>query len=92
MQETIDWAEMELDAGELAYLAEQRALRAFAAQIGINLGATGSQEYDNRIAQGILESSLWREMGPMLTASYMDGMLIGWVGHRLKEGGESGTK
>lgn len=86
LEETIKWAGMNLDAGQLAYLAEQRAYRAIAASLGFNLGAQGDQELDNVLVAMIHSTALWQEFGPILMSAYMDGITIGWVGRRIAEG------
>jgi len=84
MPETLDWLGMNVDAGEAAYLAEQRALRAIAAaSIGMNMGH--DRQLDDVTAQAITETPLWRDMRMLLVACYLDGMTIGWKAHEITE-------
>ena len=85
LEDTVTWSGMGLDIGELAYLAEQRALRAVAASAGINLGVN-APEVDQAVVDQIVNSQVWDAIGMTLIAAYIDGLTIGWVGHRLKEG------
>lgn len=78
---TVEWLEFGVSVGELSYLAEQRALRAVAATMGLSLGI--DPQRDEQIAQQILASALWQQMKPLLIACYLDGIAIGWKGQEL---------
>lgn len=71
----VEWLGMSVGTGELAYLCEQRALRAVAAASGVNL--SGAPQ-DQLTARAITHTPLWRDMRPLLIGSYMDGIAIGW--------------
>ena len=79
------------DAGHLAYLGEQRALRAIAAAtVGSNMGSVddpvlGRPLDESRVARAIIGTPLWRDMRALLIACYMDGFAIGWKGRELRE-------
>lgn len=79
---TLEWLGMNVDAGRLAYLGEQRALRATAAatlehNMGLNPGL------DNAIVGELVRTPLWRDMRMLLIGCYMDGFAIGWKGREL---------
>ncbi len=76
LEATLQWLGM-AGAGEVAYLGEQRALRAVAAS------TLGAGDVDERIARSIVATPLWRDMRMLLVGCYMDGMAIGWKGHEL---------
>lgn len=79
---TLEWLGIG-EAGPIAYLAEQRALRAVAAAtLGMNLGAN-PDGYDQAVAAAIMQTPLWRDMAPLLLSCYLDGIAIGWKGHAL---------
>ena len=81
LEKTIEWAEMGISTGELAYLAEQRAYRALAVAVtGHNVTGTA---LDERVIQLIRQTPLWQDFGPTLMSAYMDGFVIGWKGHEL---------
>jgi hypothetical protein len=78
---TLEWLEIG-GSGELAYLAEQRALRAVAAaSVGLAMG--DSPIVDEMVAQAVVRTDLWRDMAPLLISCYLDGFAIGWKGHEL---------
>lgn len=81
--ETVRWLDMEASAEEISYLAEQRALRAIAASMGVSLGSDPVR--DEQVARSIISTPLWRDMQPLLIACYLDGIAIGWKGRELKE-------
>ena len=85
LEATLKWLGMRTDAGELAYLGEQRALRAVAASpgLGINLGTLGAGGLDEQVARAIVASELWRDMRMLMIALFMDGVAIGWKGRQL---------
>lgn len=84
---TLDWLGMDASPFELAYLAEQRALRAVAASMGHNLGA--KPEEDSIVVAAVVGSPLWRDNRMLLLSCALDGIVIGWKGHELHERGES---
>lgn len=86
---TLEWLGTGVGVGEFAYLAEQRAMRAYlAATRGVNLGA-GGVDVENMIVAGLASDPRWREIRLMLIGAYMDAMAIGWKAHELAsaEGG-----
>ena len=94
LEQTVEWLGMG-DAGPLAYLGEQRALRAIAAAtVGSNMGSVDDpvlgRPFDERVARAIIGTPLWRDMRALLIACYMDGFAIGWKGRELQDGGAEG--
>lgn len=84
LEATLGWLGMHVGAGELAYLGEQRALRAVAAaSVGVNMG--GGTQFDETVAHAIGETPLWRDMRVLLVGCYMDAIAIGWKAARLAE-------
>lgn len=84
IDETLDWLGMQLGAAELAYLGEQRALRAVAAAtVGLNMG--GDRVVDEVAAAAIVGTPLWRDMRMLLVSCYMDAFVIGWRARMLQE-------
>lgn len=89
LQETVNWLGMDLEADQLAYLAEQRALRAVAAdRFGESLG-DGPPERDAAVAASIVEDPEWEKLRVLVISAYMDGFAIGWKGHELATREES---
>jgi hypothetical protein len=84
LQETLDWLGMDVAQADLAYLAEQRALRAVAASRGIDLGTLDPVEAE-RIAREIVTSPGWAESKHIIVSAYLDGIGIGWKGRMLRD-------
>ncbi len=82
LEATLEWLGIGT-AGELAYLAEQRALRAIAANMGIVMG--DDAQLDERIARTIVETPLWQDMRTLLVGCYLDAFAIAWKGRELAE-------
>jgi hypothetical protein len=81
---TLEWLGIG-EVGEIAYLAEQRALRAVVASAaGINLGA-GPPHDAEAIARAVMETPLWRDFRALLMSCYLDGFAIGWKGHEIAQ-------
>lgn len=76
---TIDALGMDCDYDELAYLAQQRALRAFAGRKGYDLNGQDPAR-DERIAQEIIASDDWTEFRDLVIATWTDGVACGWQG------------
>lgn len=77
INDALDWMGLDVGVGELAYLSEQRALRAVAAAaVGLNMGS--DQMVDNVVAAQIVQTPLWRDMRTLLIGCYMDGIAIGY--------------
>ncbi len=76
LEATLEWLGMS-GAGEIAYLGEQRALRAVAA------ATLGLADVDETTARAIVATPVWRDMRMLLVGCYMDGMAIGWKAHEL---------
>jgi len=90
IERAVAWLDAEVDVGQLAYLSEQRALRAVAAAVlGVNLG--GDTAVDQEVARRVQQMPLWRDMRMLLVACYMDGIAIGWKGRELANAGEQQT-
>lgn len=88
LEKTVEWLEMDVAVGQLAYLAEQRAYRAIAATMGMSLGTSGEHGtfgLDEQIVRAIQSTPLWKDMGPLLMSCYMDGICIGYKGHELAQ-------
>lgn len=84
LEATLEWLGLDVGTGELAYLCEQRSLRAIAATgLGANLGATGN---DEAIARAIMATPLWRDMRMLLIGCYIDGIAIGCKARELADG------
>lgn len=84
LEATLEWLDLGTGTGEVAYLAEQRALRAIAAQaVGLNMGLNPG--LDEATAQAIVRTPLWRDMRMLLVACYMDGMAIGWKAREIAD-------
>lgn len=85
LEATLEWLGLG-EAGPLAYLGEQRALRAIAA------ATLGARDVDEAIARAIVGTPLWRDMRALLVGCYLDGFAIGWQGrHIAAETGEVGS-
>lgn len=85
----LEWLGIKIGPGELAYLAEQRALRAVAAAgLNLNLGTLG-KPFDDQVAAAILRTPLWRDEQMLLVGLHMDGVVIGWKGRELASPGEA---
>ena len=82
LEATLKWLGLRTEAGKLAYLGEQRALRAIAVSPGLKLNLRGA-EGDERVARAIVATPLWRDMRIVLIALFMDGVAIGWKGRQL---------
>lgn len=82
LAETLRWLDIDVGEGELAYLGEQRALRAVAASI------LGRVDLDDMTALAITQTPLWKDMRMLLIGCYMDGIAIGWRGRDLRANGE----
>lgn len=77
---TLEWLGIG-EVGEIAYLAEQRALRAVAASVAdVNLGAGPDSQ---AIAAAVMATPLWRDFRALLLSCYMDGFCIGYKGHEI---------
>lgn len=79
----LDKLDMEIEFAELEYLAEQRALRTVAVvkhgyDIGYDLAA------DEAMARRIVNDPDWPEQRALLVPAYMDGILTGWQGARIR--------
>lgn len=89
--DTLAWLGLPTSASELAYLAQQRALRACAAQWwGFNIGANGPVE-DERIARKVIGDDRWPAARELLVAAYIDAFAIGWKGRELADPGRFGV-
>lgn len=89
VEATLEWMGMEVKPEELAYLCEQRAMRAVAAALhAVNLGSFGS-ENDEEVAQMIINSPEWKNWRMVLMACVMDGMTIGWRARQIVDQEES---
>ncbi len=89
LEATLGCLGMHVGAGELAYLGEQRALRAVAAaSVGVNMG--GGTAFDESVARAIVATPLWRDMRTLLVGCYMDGIAIGWKARALQEADDGG--
>lgn len=63
--------------GQLRYVAEQRALRAFAARyLGYNMGH--KPEQDEEVARMMVKTEQWLKLSSLVVAAYMDGISIGY--------------
>lgn len=83
LEGTLEWLDLDVGAGELAYLCEQRALRAVAAStLGIALG--NGTVMDEEVARAIAETPFWRDMRTLIIGACMDGISIGWKARDLK--------
>jgi len=72
-----------VSVAQLAYLAEQRALRAFSARyLGYNMGH--HPDNDEQIAKCLVQTDQWKRLSSLITAAYMDGMAIGWRGGQIE--------
>jgi hypothetical protein len=79
---TLEWLGIG-EVGEIAYLAEQRALRAVAASVaGVNLGADGPLAAE-QIALAVQSTPLWQDFRALLLSCYLDGFCIGYKGHEI---------
>lgn len=79
LEDTLEWAGMPAGPGELAYLAEQRAIRAlFAAFHGVDL--------DLPVPAIVHLSDQERALLPLVMSAYLDGFVIGWRGRAIHEG------
>lgn len=88
LEKTIEWLEMGVGVGELAYLSEQRALRAVAAAApgGVNLGSGAIHGlHADLMAMEIMQTPLWKDMRMLLIGCYMDGLAIGWKARELHD-------
>lgn len=85
VDETLAWLGIAASAGEIAYLGEQRALRAVAAQSGYAMGSNPVE--DEKVARAIVQSPLWLDVRTLLVACYLDAIAIGWHGHAVHERG-----
>lgn len=84
LEETLRWLGLDVDVGELAYLGEQRSLRAVAAAaLGMNLGT--DSELDAATVRAIMATPLWRDMRMLLIGCYMDGISIGYKARELAD-------
>lgn len=89
--DTLDWLGVPTTPSELAYLAQQRALRACAASwFGANIGANGLVE-DERIARKVIGDDRWPAARELLIAGYIDGISIGWKGREIADPGRFGV-
>jgi hypothetical protein len=80
---TVDWLGMDLTVDQLRYLAEQRALRAFAARyLGYNMGH--NPVVDEQVAQMLVKTEQWLKHAAFIIAAYMDGFAIGWRGGQIE--------
>jgi hypothetical protein len=85
---TLEWLGIG-EVGEIAYLAEQRALRAVAAATaGVNLGAGADSE---AIARAVMATPLWQDFRALLLSCYLDGFAIGWKGHEIAQRDDATT-
>lgn len=84
LRATIDWLGMGVSESQLAYLAEQRGLRAFAA-VHFNYNMGGDPVRDEQIARRVIGSNEWIDQRALLIGAYMDGMAIGWKGRELRD-------
>jgi len=74
---TLAWIGLDVDQGELAYLAQQRALRVCSvAWFGHNMGADAI--LDEVFAVRVAEDPRWADVRSLLIGAYMDGIVIGW--------------
>lgn len=90
-EDTLDWLGIPTTPSELAYLAQQRALRACAADWwGANIGANGKVE-DERLARKVIGDDRWPSVSRLLIAAYIDGFAIGWKGNQLADPGRFGV-
>ncbi len=71
LEATLLWLGLTAGPGEVAYLGEQRALRAVAA------ATLGLPDVDEQVARAIVETPLWRDMRMLLVGVFMDGVAIG---------------
>lgn len=85
LEPALEWLGIGASAGEIAYLAEQRALRAVAVdRLGHNM--TGASSIlDEHIARTIRQTEAWAAMRMLLISCYMDGIAIGWRGAQIDE-------
>jgi hypothetical protein len=84
LNETIEWLGIDVSFDQLAYLAHQRALRAIFAARGVNLNSSHFE------AVSLTENE--EALLPILTASYLDGIAIGWRGKALQVVEEKGRR
>jgi len=91
LEQTVDWLGMDVGVGELAYLAEQRSLRAVAAAtLGMNTGA-GPPALDAAIVGAIVETPMWQDFRPLLLSLWMDGTAIGWRARQVQEDNDASS-
>lgn len=85
LEETLAWLGMDATTDDLAYLGEQRALRAIAAaSVGISIGDSDeSPDVAAKVVAAIVETPLWRDMRGLLVGCYMDAFAIGWRAHEI---------
>lgn len=76
LEQTLRMIGLDVELGQYAYLAEQRALRALAASEGINLGEPGTENWKPAVSQ--LPDLV------TLTSAYMDGIAIGFKAAALQ--------
>lgn len=81
MDATLEWLQIGTGSGELAYLCEQRALRAVAAASGVNMGYDDAA--DEHVARAIVNTPLWRDMRTLLLGCVMDGIVTAWKARTL---------
>lgn len=90
--DTLDWLGIPATPSELAYLAQQRALRACAAQWwGANIGASGDSAEDERLARKVIGDDRWPAARELLIAAYIDAFAIGWRGREIADPGRFGV-
>ncbi len=80
MPATLEWLGIGATPEQVAYLAEQRALRAIAA------ATLGAADVDETICQAIIQTPLWRDMRPLLVGCYLDGIAIGYHAAQIVTG------
>lgn len=81
-----EWLGMDAAVSQIFYLAEQRAIRAFAARLfNYNMGVSGDPVKDEAIAKEVVSTSDWHYYCSTVIAAYVDGFAIGWRGHMIKE-------
>ncbi len=79
LEETLEHFGLNVGLGELAYLAEQRAIRAVAGSLGYEFGGKNTTpEKDEEMARAIVSHPVWEASKLVLIGSYMDGMVIGF--------------
>lgn len=83
LQGTLNFVGADATQEQVAYFAEQRALRAMAARGGHNMGF--DPVTDEEVARTIVASPEWEQLRSLLVGCYMDGIAIGMRAQQLKD-------